>query len=319
MVSDLESLVAALGPHREPSLIDPAMQRALDEQGYVVVEVMPREDALALAQEIAAQMPDEVTPNQDEAHWYHGLLDPDEKRGLATARLVWRGVMEGVYGRFLTQARCQWASVAVKPAGSPPTPLHHHWASTLDPFAQRLVCWTMLSPGTDTSQRFQLVPKSHQLTRFIRAKGSTDYFHDFSQTLMERHAIDIQIDAGSAIIFEDSLLHAVSANAGLSDRIAAIATFVGADMPSAYFEMRDEGHFSVHVSEKCDPFPDFLTNGDRIFGSRDVVEFRNANRKLTLKEFETLVSLGGKASLSHNPLDQLCHSEHHTQESFASL
>lgn len=305
MSSDLQTLLADLGPHREPRLADGAMQKTLDERGYVIVEVMPREEALELGRAIAAHMPDEVAPNQDEAHWYHGMLDPDAARALATARLVWNGIMEDVQTRLIAQARCQWASVAVKPAGAARTPIHHHWASTIDPFARRLVCWAMLMPGTDASQRFQLVPSSHQLVRFIRSSGSSDYFHDFSDILMERHTVDLQIEPGSAIIFEDTLLHAVSANTGASDRIAAIATFVGEHMPSAYFESRGEGRFDVHVSANPDPFPDYLASGERAFATGNSFEFRTVNRPLTLDEFETLIASGQKASLDHDPLSDL--------------
>ena len=287
--------------YHEPVLVDPELDRQLREEGYGHVPLLGPKKAADLGRSIASLYGGEVQSNQAGSNWFFGLLDQDLERARVAAQLVWDEVVP-LLATLFSDARCHYASVALKSPGAEPTPIHQHWPSTVDPFARRIGCWILLSNG-GSPVNFRLVPRSHQLLPFVRYAGSEDYFGSFSIEIERDHARDIPVRCGEAILFEDSILHGTSANGGPELRVAALANFIGRDMEAARVVPDPDGGFGV-----LRPVDEVPTSAERPLGQhaakvRKVATLANRNRTITEAEFEQLRALGRKATLDFDPLD----------------
>lgn len=302
--ADIEIQWGAPGSFREPHLADPMLDHRLRTDGYAVVRVMPAECARALEQEIAKLFKESPQPNQPLSNWYLGLIDSDRELAAATARLTWDTVRPALSGLFVG-ARCHYTSVAIKPGCAGATPMHQHWPSTVDPFARRIGCWVLLSASGMAGGTFRLVPGSHQLLPFIRHTRSGDYFDAFSERIEHHHARNVVLEPGEAILFEDSILHGTGANDEAAMRVAAIANFIGAGMPTATIEPDGPDAFAVIETGRGATMEAYLRSGKVDRRLRRVATLPNRNRTIIESEFVELIALQRKATLDFDPLDLL--------------
>ncbi|TXC74346.1 phytanoyl-CoA dioxygenase family protein [Sphingorhabdus soli] len=283
-----------------PRCADPDLERALAHDGYVVVRLLSDGDARDVARDIAALYPSGVVANQPQSNWYLGLIDPDRDLAIRSASIVWDTVAPHL-AALLVEARCHYTSVAIKAPGAAATPMHQHWPTTIDPFARRIGCWVLLSEACEGPGVFRLVPRSHQLLPFIRHANSGDYFEAFSERVREHYSIDIALQPGEAVLFEDSILHGTRANLTPGMRISAIANFIGADMRTAAILPEDD-KFAVVDTNRRDGMAHYLRTGLWPEQWHRVATLPNRNRAITEAEFVKLLAFGRKASLDFDPL-----------------
>lgn len=288
--------------HTEPRLADPSLERRFARDGYVIVRVMDADRARALANEVSALFDENPKPNQPLSNWYLGLIDPDHRLAVATARLTWEKVRPALAG-LIAGARCHYTSIGIKPAGAGGTPIHQHWPSTVDPFARRIGCWVLLSSGSVGGATFRLAPGSHQLLPFIRHAHSGDYFEIFSDSVERDHTRDFVLEPGEAVLFEESILHGTAANDGDEMRVAAIASFIGSGMSTAVIQPDGGSAFSVIETGQGDAMETYLHSGRSDRRDRPVASIPNRNRQITEAEFVELIASQRKATLDVDPLD----------------
>ena len=287
-----------------PSFRDPALERRFSEEGFVKLRILPSDAAIAIAGRIARLYPHGVEANQPQSNWYLGLIDDDRELALRSAKLVRDAIVPSLAPLF-AHARCHYASVAIKPGGAGATPIHQHWPTTIDPFARRIACWVLLSDRQGSAARFRLVPRSQRILPYIRHSQSGDYFDGFSEQVERRHARDLELSPGEAVLFEDSILHGTGANPGQQMRVAALANFVGADMGTAALLPDGDDAFAVIDTGGRDGMAEFLETGEWPESWRPVSRIANRNRAISEEEFVRLLAGNEAATLDHDPLDAI--------------
>lgn len=286
----------------EPKLADPDLEARLQVEGYAIVQLMDENEALATGRRIASLYPPEIQPNQPDSNWYFGLTDPDRELVVQSSGIMWEALVPPLSELFVG-GRCQFTSVAIKPAGAGPTPMHQHWPTTANPFARRINCWALLTQSGPGPGSFRLVPRSHQLLPFVRFPEATDYFDSFSARIDQLYAVDIPLRPGQALLFEDSILHGTQGNPTPDMRIAGLANFIGADMDTAIILPRDDESLAIIDTERKDGMADYLTTGHWPEHWRQIGILPNRNRAITEPEFQRLLDLGRKATVDFDPLD----------------
>lgn len=301
----------------EPRLVDADLDARLQRDGYAVIRVVAAEEAQAIAEKIAALYGGETHPNLFDANWFFGLVDENRDRVVQSSTIIWNALVPHLSGLF-ADAKCQFTSVAIKPAGAAATPMHQHWPTTAIPFVRRITCWALLSQSGAGPGTFRLVPRSHQILPFVRYPEETDYFHSFSDRINAHYAVDVTLQPGEAILFEDSIIHGTSANPTAHDRISGLVNFIGAGMGSAIILPQNDKTFSIIDTDGKSSMSDYLQTGQWPASWKVIGTIPNRNRPVNEVEFKALLAMDRKASLNFDPLDLVRKASEHTYYSAAS-
>ena len=136
---------------------------------------------------------------------------------------------------------------------------------------------------------------SNRATRFYPRSQNPfcrPYYDGFVDSLTQNYSVPIELDAGSCLLFDDSLLHWSSVNRGIAPRIVIQALVVPSDSTTVIYSAdptNPSGDFSVYeISEESfteSRIVDLLSTPE---GLRRLGFRRNQNRVVTEGEFHQL-------------------------------
>lgn len=287
---------------------DPELQEEFDREGFVVVRMLDANRAAAVLDEIsAATGADGFLPNEKLTSNYISTLDDRQDRRLLTTQMLGDAMKSSIANRFEGYRTLEHGLV-LKPAGATGTPLHQHAPVTEDPFETTILVWCTLADCDAETGSLFIVPRSHNLYRFLRTYNSADYFSDYREALAERYGHGPTLKAGEAIIFHSSLLHGAFANHGKTPRAASVSLIVPAEARHVVY--RRDAEECVVLDAETDGFRiDALEKaGVEKFSGTVVGRFPKWSNSATFEQTEALLRAGGpRARVDYDPLDTVAH------------
>lgn len=224
-------------------LHDPGLQERLLEVGYVTVPLLDDATLASFTAEVDAMRPDDgFAPTGDgffNRSTYHCTFLDTNTAYKREANEAIRRTFQPAIDRFVVDYSILTSNIYVKPAGRGRFQIHQNWPTLEDLSVTTLTVWCPLQDTTLANGTLHMVPGSHKLTPDVATPSEPPFFSTFEDELVERHLVPIDVKAGEALIFDDSLIHWSPANASAAPRRAVqIETVPAESQPVLYHLIR---------------------------------------------------------------------------------
>lgn len=182
------------------TLRDPELESTLDQQGFVVVELL---EAPALA-ELEAHVATARAAAGAGAELPYGLSFFHQSAELRTRLLTAiGGCLRPHTERFLADYEPLIANVFQKPPGSAAVPVHQNWTFVDEARFRSVSVWVPLVDVSRANGTLEVVPGSHRLLTPFRGPTIPWAFHG----ILEHHLQPLNLRRGQAAILDDSIIH----------------------------------------------------------------------------------------------------------------
>lgn len=280
-----------------PSLFaDPTLDAPFWRDGFVKQPCLDADGVADLAARFAELAPyDGFDPTQMEGSrcTYHcTFLDPDRAYRRKADQLV-RDVFADRLAAVLPGYRILSSNIYVKPPGHGRFEIHQNWPTIEALDVPTLTVWVPLQDTTWQNGTIRLVRGSHHVFPDVAAASSDRFFDDFEAELIENYLEPVPVDAGEALLFDDSLLHWSGANLSDRPRVTFQIEMVPTDVPAVLWVRPpdDPDHFELWEVDKEYwieyPFESVLSRPE---GLPFAGKVPNPNRRITLEEFSELMA-----------------------------
>lgn len=220
-----------------PTLIDPELQAAFEDVGYVVVDLLGRDavdDLLAVARELHPAPPPGRT-------WDCDFYSDD----LAVKRRVAEAIGSAVAApidRHLVDHEAYIMNFVVNwPGDGGGQELHQHASVTDERDHRGVVVWLALSETTLANGTLNVVPKSHRVLRYHKAQRTPGWFEHVHDHLLDHHLEAVTLQPGQALVLDNAVLHNSFLNMTSDPRITAVLAVAPRRVPLRYYDDAGDG------------------------------------------------------------------------------
>jgi len=268
-------------------LADQALDPDFQSRGYVKLPMLSADEVVRMLHGVRQLRPDDHFAG-NLATYHCSFLDTNIDYKRQTFELI-QSVFAPHIDRLLSGFRLLNANFYVKPPGTGEFTIHQNWPA-LDLDDTSVTIWCPLGEVTPSNGAIQVVAGSHKILPHVEAPNSPAYFDGFTDLLVRDYLRPIPMQAGEALIFDDSLIHWSARNDSDSPRIAIQAMCVPTDATPVLYFKADDGRFELIDADS----EFYLTYGPADLGARrpewrslGFVEDRN--RPVSGREFAKLM------------------------------
>lgn len=207
------------GPFRSTTL---SAQFARD--GFVVVDLLGPDEVAAVRRRIAPLIPSEAGANDPfGTNNYVSYFDRSirEEASELIGALIGTELID-----LLVGYRLLFATTFVKPPWGSETPIHQHSPYVSSMHSLTIGCWCPLVDCPDGAGAFQVVRGGHRLSSHVQSPSRPVWWQDCAEVLKADYLETIEVRAGQAVLFDDSIPHGAGANGRDCERIVLLATLV---------------------------------------------------------------------------------------------
>lgn len=282
--------------------VDPGRQEEFVSQGYVKVPWLSASEVAAVLAQLGTLRPDDnFAPD---ARYHCSFLDSNLEYKRQTHDLI-QQAFGGHVQDVLNDFRLLNGNFYVKPPGTGEFQVHQNWPAVTDPGDTTVTIWCPLADVVESNGTLQVVAGSHKIVPAIETVGCPAYFADFVDVLIEEYLEPVEMKAGEALIFDDSLIHWSARNDSEQPRIAIQALCIPGDATPAFFFKVDEQRFEVIHADReffIDQGPGDLQSRQPHWRSLGYID--NPNRPISEGEFAELLKRGAttRAALDGPPV-----------------
>lgn len=235
----------------EELIKDKELAKQYSEQGYVTVPLLTAEEVaatMAVFNSLKNSAPQQqgfyASIWSDNAGYRKGV-DAGVKQILHPAVLRHFNDVRAVFGNFM-----------VKISGSSNS-LHPHqdWSFVEEPEFDSATVWCPLTDVSSANGNLQVVPGSHHINNFVRARFADQPFKEQAE-LVKKTLVDIPLKAGEAIILNSRLIHASPDNTSATDRVSASIAIAPQQAPLYHWVLDKSG--PEYKNRKLAVSPDFF-------------------------------------------------------------
>jgi hypothetical protein len=202
-------------------LNDVELQEQFERDGFVCLPLLGRDEIETLQTGLRALRPDDgFAPDERTtgASYHCSFLDTNLAYRRQVSELL-RRVFQPHVERVLADYEILNCNFYIKPPGRGEFTVHQNWpGAELD--VTTVTLWCPLVETRVENGAIRVVPGSQKLFPHIETAGVPGYFAGFVDKLKQRHLEPIAMQAGEAIIFDDSLLHWSGTNRSDEPRVA---------------------------------------------------------------------------------------------------
>ncbi|MCX6525659.1 MAG: phytanoyl-CoA dioxygenase family protein [Actinobacteria bacterium] len=281
------------GRIRPPQMFnDESLDAAFWANGFVKVPLLSVEEMSSLRGNFAELSPtDGFDPRNLEnprCEYHCTFLDPNLEYRKQSDHLV-RTAMGEQIKAVLPGYRILTSNVYVKPAGTGRFEIHQNWPTIEDIDIPTVTVWAPLQDTGFKNGTIRVVPGGHRIFPDIAAATSDRFFDDFETELIETYLEPVNVAAGEALIFDDSLLHWSSDNLSENPRITFQIEMVPQDAQTVLWIRNPEDPTQFDLWEAA---TDFWLEYDMesVLGRPEGLKFLgtrpNPNQHLSLAEFD---------------------------------
>jgi hypothetical protein len=281
------------GRIRPPKMFnDEGLDAAFWADGFVKVPLLSVEEMSSLRENFAELSPtDSFDPRNLEnprCEYHCTFLDPNLEYRKQSDHLV-RTAMGQQIKAVLPGYRILTSNVYVKPAGTGRFEIHQNWPTIEDIDIPTVTVWAPLQDTGFKNGTIRVVPGGHRIFPDIAAATSDRFFDDFETELIETYLEPVNVAAGEALIFDDSLLHWSSDNLSENPRITFQIEMVPQDAQTVLWIRNPDDPTQFDLWEAA---TDFWLEYDMesVLGRPEGLKFLgtrpNPNQHLSLEEFD---------------------------------
>lgn len=275
-----------------PLFADDAQERAFWADGYVKVPLLTAEELGRLKEGFTQLSPfdgfDPRTLENPRCEYHCTFLDPDHSYRRESDQLV-----RDVFGQRLAEVmpgyRIFTSNVYVKPPRTGRFEIHQNWPTLDNMDVPTVTAWIPLQDTGFKNGTMRLAVGGHRIFPDIAAASSDRFFDDFESDLIEKYLQPMEVAAGEALIFDDSLLHWSSDNVSDEPRVTFQIEMVPTDARTVLWVRNpdDPDEFEMWASST-----EFYIESDiaEVLGRPNGLAYlgavKNPNRRISLAEFE---------------------------------
>jgi hypothetical protein len=204
------------GRLRPPQIFaDASLDRPFWEDGFVFQPMLDAAELVDLRARFAELAPydgfDPTTIEGARCTYHCTFLDEDRGYRRASDELV-RDVFADKLAAVVPGYTILSSNIYVKPPGHGRFEIHLNWPTIEALDVPTLTVWVPLQDTNFGNGTIRLVRGSHHLFPDVAAASSDRFFDDFQTELIDNYLEPVDVGAGQALIFDDSLLHWSGAN-----------------------------------------------------------------------------------------------------------
>lgn len=211
-------------------------QTTFDKQGFIVLPFLQEEEI-----DILNQYFDELHPHTGQSGFYSGSYsnDPQYKKN-ASEKIV--KVFSRAYEKYFTDYQPFGAAFLYKvPGANSDLAIHQDWTIVDEEESVALNCWVPLTDINETNGALHIVPGTHYSKIKTLRAPTIPFFFSGNDQMLEQASIPMYVNAGEAVILNQSVVHYSVPNT--SDHVRKAIT---AGVKSAHAQM----YFHYKVPEK---------------------------------------------------------------------
>ena len=268
---------------------DPSMESEFYEKGFLKQPMLSNDELKYLLTKIYKLKPDDNFKPKNRSSDYHcTFLDTNVDYKLKANRLI-SEVFSPHIQKVLSGYRILSGNFYIKQPGGGKFEIHQNWTHTPEIKHTTLTIWCPLVNVDLTNGTIQIVPGSHKITEDIACVNVDYYFKNFEEALIEKYLKPVNLKAGEAIIFDDTLIHYSSQNNSQEPRLAIQIETIPEEMtPVIYHFDKDKTEQGFEVFEV--DFDYFVTENvntmrERPSRLKSLGFVKNPNKLLTESEF----------------------------------
>lgn len=159
-------------------------------------------------------------------------------------------------------------------------PFHQDWTVVNEDQFRSITVWISLN---ETNGTIKVVPSSHEFSRYKRGPGNFDHLMDI-QDILEIQAHTLYLEAGEALIFDQSIIHGSNINESDKPRIAVAFGLVHKDAELNFYHQKEKDTFQK-FRVKDDFFITFSNEGKAPLEAELVEEFQQKSDRIKSDEF----------------------------------
>lgn len=216
------------------SFLDPGSEEAFVRDGYVVVDLLDAAATARLRDRCLQLHPDPGSGfNSDFFH-----PDRDFRRRV-DAELS--PAIAGAVDAHLCDHRPLLSTFVINwPGPDGGLVLHQHTSVVDESRFRSLVAWVALNDATEENGTLHVVPRSHVLQRGPRPERSQSWSEEHRDLLMGGRLTSIPLAAGSAVLFDNQLVHCSTANLTSEPRMSVVSVITPRTAQPRYYEAAGE-------------------------------------------------------------------------------
>ncbi|WP_158266224.1 phytanoyl-CoA dioxygenase family protein [Allosphingosinicella deserti] len=234
---------------RRKILRDPQAQQDFSRNGFVAMPMLSEAEVAALSTAASALRPNDAfdprRPNWRAASYHCSFLDTNRDYRRRAFELISRTFTAHVE-QVLQDYRIIQCNFYVKPAGRGKFNLHQNWPLTANLDETSVSIWCPLVDATGHNGGLCAVPASHKIVPHVQGPNTDPYFQGLEERMWAAGMVEtFSVPAGSAVIFDDGLIHGSPTNQGETPRFAVQLMCVPAESTPAYYRDIGGGRFEV--------------------------------------------------------------------------
>jgi hypothetical protein len=279
---------------------DPDQQATLERDGFVVVPLLDADEVAALraAHERLGQAPgDPGKACQSSFHSY----DREYKQAVdAEIRSVIDPHLERVFDR---QRPLPCNFIAKYPGGMGGFGLHQDLTLVDESQFRSVEVWIALEDTNESNGQLWMVPQSHTWMPTLRGIQSFPFaYSELSRRIIEKHAVPVPVEAGTAIVFTHAILHCSFPNRTDTPRLVAITDLIPEEASHLHYFGDEDGNVDEYVIDESfwvenNPFT--LHKPPPAGQRMGRVDFQH--RQFTDEDLDALIAEGRAVEVDHGP------------------
>lgn len=220
------------------------------DKGFVIQPMLNNEEIAGLLSSLAKLKPDDNFRPTDRSSDYHcTFLDTNEEYKIKANKLI-SEIFTPHINRILSGYSILSGNFYIKQPGSGKFEIHQNWTHTPELRQTTLTVWCPLVEVNSINGTIQIVPGSHKITEDIACVNVDYYFKNFEDILISKYLKPIDLKAGEAIIFDDTLIHYSGQNNSEEPRLAIQIETIPKEMtPVIYYFDKDKPELGFEVFE----------------------------------------------------------------------
>lgn len=230
-------------------------QKELEENGYVILDLLNSEELAALN-----NLYNQIHLNEEPPEFIdniHMTIWCSNSKYKQTVKTKLENVFSSITTNFFENVRSLNHVFIVKRKGPKTTfKVHQDWNVVDEAKYQSVNVWVPLHDVDKDGGALWVIKGSHKINRPVRGAGYL--FPDYSTHIaeLEKVAVSVKLKAGQAIIFYHSIIHGSPPNLATDYRKAACFTVIPKEAPLCIYFQKDE----LSKLERHEPKDDFMFN-----------------------------------------------------------
>lgn len=230
---------------------DPEHQKQFEEDGYVIVPFLEPDAIQALLDFKNGTRPDNrFNTNAEDASYHFTFLDtniPYKKEVFNTVMSFFQPSID----KYMIDYRPLIVNFVLKDPGFGEVPVHQNWNFVDEEKFRSFSVWVPLVDTNKENGTLEIIPGTHtQNFHFARRSPWIPwYFKEFSDFVIKEYHRPLNVKAGQAVIFDDSLIHYSTPNTSDHQRIVIQNIIVPKEATAVHYYVDPEKPDVVQVMD----------------------------------------------------------------------